>query len=335
MNTLDIKARIFSFLLHVFFVLILYLVGSPKEFKHNDEQFEIIDADIVGVINQSKAQDVKIEEKIVKKEVAPSIENAKEEKIEEKKEEERKSEKKLEEKVESKFEEKVESKSEKIEEKLEEKVLEKKEVKEEDLIPEKTIEKKKEEKPKLEEEKLKKEEKKPELEKPKDDIKKGEAKKIDDVLKKIEAKDDLEDLKKSLNKANNVLKNLDANEKKNVINKNIQSNNLVGGGDVATAKLGSYIKSQLIACWKIPPLIGVEVENIKVILQIRLDKSGNVLNTKIVNNGQYGRSQFFDLIAESATQAVNACSPIKNLPQERYNDWKDVQLVFDPSKFVS
>ena len=110
---------------------------------------------------------------------------------------------------------------------------------------------------------------------------------------------------------------------------------MIGGGDVATAKLGSYIKSQLIACWKIPPLIGIEIEKIFVIIQIKLDKDGNVLNSKIVNKGQYGRSEFFDIISESGLQAVNSCSPIKNLPHDKYDEWKEVQLTFDPSKFIN
>ena len=167
----------------------------------------------------------------------------------------------------------------------------------------------------------------------KDEIKKGEAKKIDQILKNLEKKNEINELKKSLDKASKALNELE--KKKDIINNNVQSKEMMGGGDISTAKLGSYIKSQLIACWKIPPLIGIEIEKIFVIVQIKLDKYGVVLSSKIVNKGQYGHSQFFDIISESAIQAVNLCSPIKNLPHERYDEWQEVQLVFDPSKFVS
>jgi outer membrane biosynthesis protein TonB len=298
------KSGIFSFLLHIFFIFILYLIGKPERFNIDNEKFEIIDADIVGLVNQSKSKDVKIEEKIIKKETAPSTDQ-----IEEK----------------SKVEkiEKIEKKPEESEEKLQkesevEKIPEEK--KEENIIPEK----KKEEEKKVEEKKT---------EEKKDEIPKGENKKIDDILKEIEKKDQANELKKSLEKTNKALNELE--KKKEIINKNVQSTDKIGGGDIATAKLGSYIKSQLIACWKIPPLVGIEIEKIFVIVQIKLDKDGNILNSKIVNKGQYGQSQFFEIISESAIQAVNSCSPIKNLPKDRYEEWKEVQLVFDPSKFIS
>ena len=298
MKNNDTRSRILSFLFHIFFVYILYIASAPKKFKQNEEKFEIIDADIVGVINQSKTKDVKIEEKILKKEIAPDVAKIEENKTDTKKTE-----------------------IQKEEVRKEEKIVEKK--KEEDSISQEKIIDKVEEK----EDEIKKD-----IEK-KDEIPKNEAKKIEEILKKMENNDEVNQLKKMAEKASKALQEID--EKKNIINKNSQSKDVIGGGDVATAKLGSYIKSQLIACWKIPPLIGIEIEKIFVIIQIKLDKDGNVLNSKILNKGQYGRSEFFDIISESALQAVNSCSPIKNLPNDKYDDWREVQLTFDPSKFIN
>jgi len=71
MKNKDLQSFFLSVFLHGIFVMILYFFGSPKEFKINDTHHEIIDADIVGIVNQSKTNDVKIEEKIVKKELLP------------------------------------------------------------------------------------------------------------------------------------------------------------------------------------------------------------------------------------------------------------------------
>jgi uncharacterized protein YuzE len=147
-------------------------------------------------------------------------------------------------------------------------------------------------------------------------------------------KKDLEDLKASLNKANKVLNNAQ-NLDKNIKNNNSKANNLVGGGDEAIAKLGSYIKSRFISCWKIPPMIGIETEKIYSILRIKLDQSGSVMSIQVVNRQQYINNQFFDIISESAKKAVQSCSPVPNLPKDRYEDWKEIELVFDPSKFLN
>ena len=85
------------------------------------------------------------------------------------------------------------------------------------------------------------------------------------------------------------------------------------------------------------PLDVAKNEEIKQFLikqGIKLDKDGNVLNSKIVNKGQYGKSQFFDIVAESVLQAIKTCSPIKNLPNDKYDEWKEIHLIFDPVKFI-
>jgi hypothetical protein len=39
----------------------------------------------------------------------------------------------------------------------------------------------------------------------------------------------------------------------------------------------------------------------------------------------------FRAAADSAVRAVYKCNPIKNLPTNKYNSWKEMRLNFDPS----
>lgn len=145
---------------------------------------------------------------------------------------------------------------------------------------------------------------------------------------------DLEDLKASLNRANKILNEVSHSD--SVKDHPSQIDNLVGGGENSVAVLGSEIKSKLIACWKIPPMIGIEaVKDIYVILKINLDISSSVTSIKVENRQQYINNHFFDLLSESAIKAVQTCSPVSNLPRDMYDDWKEVELVFNPSKFLN
>jgi TolA protein len=325
-----------SIIIHLLFFIFIYFSFKEENFDNKDnENFEIIDADIVGLINQSKAEKNQIKENTIvaskSEDLAHDIENEKKEKEEKKAHE-------------------INKEIEKIEEKKEDKVIEKKEIKKieesKKVIEDIKIEDKKEEvikevKPEINEEKT--EEVKPALKeeiKKEDQIDKKESKKIEDVVKKLEekehtlqkAKKELEDLKKSLNKANKVLNNIE-NPNQNIKNNKTKANNLVGGGEDATAKLGSYIKSRIIACWKIPPMIGVENENVVIHIKIFFDRDGGVLKYDVLNRN-FNNQKFFNIILDSAVNAINNCSPVPNLPVEQYEDWKEVVLNFDPSKFM-
>ena len=70
-----------------------------------------------------------------------------------------------------------------------------------------------------------------------------------------------------------------------------------------------------------------------VSIKIKLDKEGNVIYSKLINDNKLNES-FFRAAAESALRAVRRCDPIKVPDIERYENWKDLQLNFDPREIL-
>ncbi|AIL65151.1 Periplasmic protein TonB [Rickettsiales bacterium Ac37b] len=96
------------------------------------------------------------------------------------------------------------------------------------------------------------------------------------------------------------------------------------------------IRSQLYKCWEIP--IGIkDIAKMSVVLNIKLAQDGTVTHVKIIeeNKPSKGDISAFQVFGESAVRAVHKCSPLQNLPIERYNVWQEIELNFDPRDVVN
>ncbi len=49
---------------------------------------------------------------------------------------------------------------------------------------------------------------------------------------------------------------------------------------------------------------------------------------------RYNSDSFFRAAADSALRAVHECSPLKNLPPEKYDTWHYMELNFDPKDML-
>ena len=306
--------------LHLIILSILYVITSSKNFTIKDrDHFEILDAEIIGLVNQTKNDKKQSQETAI---VSVKSEDLVKNSI-------------IDKTFETEKQSSIHSK-ENIREKIEEKTEMIKEVKE---LKSETTSIQSEERPQETKSEVFKTLSKKESIKPVEKtnlINKDESKKVADIVKQLEQQEEkkrLQELKTSLSKANNALNNIGSTEK-SAKNNHAKANNLLGGGETSIATLGSTIRSKLISCWKIPPLIGIETNKVYVILRISLNESGTVSSIKIVNGQQYVDNKFFNVIAESSIKAVQACSPVTNLPREQYSDWREIELIFDPSKFL-
>ena len=91
------------------------------------------------------------------------------------------------------------------------------------------------------------------------------------------------------------------------------------------------IRSQFIPCWRAP--IGAkDAANLVVKVKVQVQADGTVLDVHIIDSqlSRYNSDTFFRAAADSAVRAVHICSPLKNLPADKYNSWKDMELTFDP-----
>lgn len=187
----------------------------------------------------------------------------------------------------------------KIEEPEKEIIKKKKEEKSKEKEPIKEIaEKKKEEKPK--EVEAEKEPKKKEEEKPKVvDAPKSEK---EPEKKEENNKDDKED--KSVNNLENI--NLSVREKFN-------------------------IQSQLKACYK-RALVESETKDdkirITIIAEVTLDGFIDSDLEEIIDTERYDKEANYKITVNNVRRAIELCSPLRNLPLEKYEIWKKVLLEF-------
>ena len=94
------------------------------------------------------------------------------------------------------------------------------------------------------------------------------------------------------------------------------------------------IIQQISQCWSIPAG-AKDAQDLSVLLHLSLEKDGTVRNVKIADTVRYaGANSFYRAAADSAVRAVLKCSPLKNLPQDKYDTWKEIEMNFDPKEML-
>lgn len=88
------------------------------------------------------------------------------------------------------------------------------------------------------------------------------------------------------------------------------------------------IRYQIQQCWSIPAGAR-DAENLVVKVRVFLNPDGTLARPpEIVDVGR--NDGFFRTAAESARRAVLKCTPLKNLPAEKYRHWRELTLTFNP-----
>lgn len=95
------------------------------------------------------------------------------------------------------------------------------------------------------------------------------------------------------------------------------------------------IRSQFLVCWSMPAG-AKDAHTLAVRVRVQLQADGSVLTATLANGqqGRYNSDTFFRAAADSAIRAVHKCSPLKNLPPDKYGSWKDMELNFDPQDML-
>lgn len=102
-----------------------------------------------------------------------------------------------------------------------------------------------------------------------------------------------------------------------------------------TATISDFIKTKMRDCWT-APVGAANVGEMLVIIRFSLNQEGFLLGQpKIQNQTQIFASNdpFYRAAAEGALRAVRLCEPYE-LPREIYDQWKELELNFDPSDMV-
>lgn len=154
------------------------------------------------------------------------------------------------------------------------------------------------------------EEKKPE-EKPEDDP-------LEDILKDVRSEAMKPDAKKDV--------------KKSAAPTNIAKSNAPYDPSLPmTISEMDAIRGQFVKCWRVPAGAKNDYE-LKVHVNVQLRPDGSVVSAEVAGGDmiRYNTDNFFRGAADSAIRAVYKCSPLKNLPADKYSTWKDMELTFDP-----
>ena len=151
--------------------------------------------------------------------------------------------------------------------------------------------------------------------------------------KKVKQEDKVE--KKNENRLSSILKSIDKikiEENKKSKEKKIETSEINKFQEKLTISEIDLVRRQFISCWNIPA--GAKnIKNLKVTVEISLDREGNVISSKLLNTGRLS-DPFFKAAAESALRAVKhpSCKKLK-VPEKKYEIWKNITLNFDPSMF--
>ncbi len=102
-------------------------------------------------------------------------------------------------------------------------------------------------------------------------------------------------------------------------------------GDVLTANDVDLIRQTIRKCWHFPAGLK-NAEELVVDIKMELDKEGNVTKAEIVNKENLSNPDF-KIAAENAHRAVldPACNPLP-LPKDKYDQWKNLELSFNPEE---
>ena len=93
----------------------------------------------------------------------------------------------------------------------------------------------------------------------------------------------------------------------------------------------TMIRNQVSKCWS-PPYGAPGAEKLKPELSLTLNPDGSVQSVEVSDTGRMFTDRYFQVAVEAARRAVldPRCNKF-NLPPDKYQVWRDLKFVFDPS----
>ncbi|MEE2695129.1 MAG: hypothetical protein VX976_02090 [Pseudomonadota bacterium] len=155
---------------------------------------------------------------------------------------------------------------------------------------------------------------------------KKQQKRVDSILKSIEKVKSEKKVQKESEIKDDIKKEEKVDDQKEVKNINL--------GEKLTISEKDAIRRQFYRCW-IVPAGAKNIQEYKVSIKLKLNRDGEVINSKLMNKSNLD-NPFFRTLAESAIRAVNHpdCKKLK-VPVKKYERWKETILDFDPSVMLN
>jgi len=91
------------------------------------------------------------------------------------------------------------------------------------------------------------------------------------------------------------------------------------------------LRARISSCWSPPP--GIDANSrVYVVLRVLFKPDGSMVQAPVPVEGS--ASALGPALAESAKRALLLCQPFTMLRPEHYNQWKDLELKFDPHELL-
>ena len=112
----------------------------------------------------------------------------------------------------------------------------------------------------------------------------------------------------------------------------------VGAGDRLTASDIAKMRAAVARCWNAGSIIGApEPEKLQVVVEFELNRDGTLMSQVRVKTAMQinmSGNRFWKAAEQNAVRAVIGCQPYDFLAVDRYEDWKEMELNFDPSQMA-
>jgi len=105
----------------------------------------------------------------------------------------------------------------------------------------------------------------------------------------------------------------------------------IGQQSAMTMDLVDTLRNQIAQCWS-PPVGAPHPEALIVQFELYLNQDGTVAQPPQLLSSN-SADPFMRAAAEAARRAIYTCQPYR-LPPDRYNQWQDIKLNFDPRQMV-
>jgi colicin import membrane protein len=109
----------------------------------------------------------------------------------------------------------------------------------------------------------------------------------------------------------------------------------IGDMSAATMDIQAAFLQQMRECWNFPAG-APNPEQLIVEMDIRLSPDGHLVGRPQLSSATQAAmsgNPFMKAAGEAALRAVGVCEPYQ-LPQDRYDRWRELTLIFDPTKMV-
>jgi hypothetical protein len=91
------------------------------------------------------------------------------------------------------------------------------------------------------------------------------------------------------------------------------------------------LRARISSCWSPPPGIDA-TSKLYVVLRVLFNKDGSLGHEPVLVEAS--ASTLGPALAESATRALLLCQPFTMLKPDHYDQWKDIELKFDPHELL-